>query len=155
MHCQRLWFIFGIDDYIDLVDDEESSDDELMAADDAIDNDIDEMDTTGNHKKMKQDGFERLEIEQRIVRNCTHQQFLEDLKSLDKTLPSLPQNLAIGPVNHLEILGHIIKTAAKEIKNFAELSEELGAEQIKEILQEGLNPAIPAMCQGGAFSLEA
>lgn len=119
-----------------------------------IEETIDEVDTSSNNKKMQSDGLERLEFEQRIKRDCTRQQFLKEL-----TGDSLPrghqQNLAITPVNHLEILGHIIKTAAKEIKNFAEPSEELGVEQIKEILQEGLNPAIPAMCQGGLFGSES
>lgn len=69
---QRLWFLFGPDNRINLVDDEPSADEGSTPAEEMAEDAIDEMDTTGNHKKMKQDGLERLDIEQCIVRNYVY-----------------------------------------------------------------------------------
>ena len=154
LHWQRVQFIFDIDNQIDLVDDETSSEDESASAEEMAEEPIDEIDTSGSPIHLETEGLERPGMKRRVMRDCTRQQFLKE--SADDGIPrSLPQNLTIGQVGHTEILDHIIKTAANEIKNFTELVKELKAERIKEILQEGLNPAIPPICQGGQFNIEA
>ncbi len=154
MDYQRVQFIFGIDNQIDLVDDETSTGGESASAEEMAEEPIDEIDTSKSPIHLEAEGLERPEMKRRVMRDCTRQQFLK--KSAVESLPrSLPQNLTIGQVGHTEILDHIIKTAANEIKNFTQFVKELKAERIKEILQEGLNPAIPPICQGGQFNIEA
>lgn len=56
----------------------------------------------------------------------------------------------LGVVDYERVLDHILSTA-KEIHHVENLIQDLGKPRIKEILQNGLDPAVKLMCGRGVF----
>ncbi|RDW89913.1 uncharacterized protein DSM5745_01688 [Aspergillus mulundensis] len=77
------------------------------------------------------------------------------LARFDDTLAGMPESLPQrAPIDHIKLLD-IISTAAKKVKSFRELRDELGVEEIKRILAGGgLSPSVAQMCQSKSFNLE-